>query len=107
MDDPDGRQRRYMPRHLLLRAACYQRSQRWIKAVAFEAIVHDPQLFILGRQRLCTRSTGCDHRRTDAPEEIPVRARRGRLHDYGLQMEEELKCFTWRSIRSGCCLRST
>ena len=41
-----GAQWRYMPQHFPPWAACYQQTQRWIKAGVFEAMVHDLRLFI-------------------------------------------------------------
>jgi transposase len=47
-----GAQWRYMPQHFPPWAACYQQTQRWIRAGVFEALVHDLRLFIrLGEDR--------------------------------------------------------
>lgn len=47
-----GAQWRYMPQHFPPWAACYQQTQRWIKAGVFEAIVHDLRCFIrMGEDR--------------------------------------------------------
>jgi transposase len=43
---------RYMPPHFPPWAACYQQTQRWIRAGVFEAMVHDLRLFIrMGEDR--------------------------------------------------------
>src|ERR1051325_2698716 len=39
-----GAQWRYMPGHFPPWAACYQQTQRWIRAGVFEAMVHDLRL---------------------------------------------------------------
>lgn len=47
-----GAQWRYMPEHFPPWAACYQQTQRWIKAGVFEALIDDLRLFIrLGEGR--------------------------------------------------------
>jgi transposase len=47
-----GAQWRYMPDHFPPWAACYQQTQRWIKAGVFEAMVHDLRCFIrMGEDR--------------------------------------------------------